>query len=137
GTLARAAQVKIVLPHFDGRRLDDLIDFLNYAFLPLLLIWRAGLLPAGYEGWLLLPLLASGYGFSQADAKTADGFFLGFPSYWNIVAVYLYALPIPPAAALALVIGLSVLTFVPLRYLYPSLGGRLNRWTNVLGALWA
>src|SRR5436309_1679669 len=58
GTLARAARVKTVLPGFDGRRLDDLIDFLNYAFLPLFLIWRAAVLPAGYEGWLLLPLLA-------------------------------------------------------------------------------
>jgi len=136
GTLARAVQVKTVLPGFDGRRLDDLIDFLNYTFLPLFLIWRAGLLPAGYEIWLLLPLLASAYGFCQVEAKTPDGFFLGFPSYWNIVATYLYALPFSPAAALLIIIALSLLTFVPLRYLYPSLGGRLNRWTNWLGAAW-
>src|SRR5437899_5225746 len=38
GTLARAVRVKKVLPGFDGRKLDDLIDFLNYAFLPLFLI---------------------------------------------------------------------------------------------------
>jgi phosphatidylcholine synthase len=136
GTLARAAHVKTVLPNFDGRRLDDLIDFLNYAFLPLFLIWRAPLLPAGYEICLLLPLLASAYGFCQVEAKTSDGFFLGFPSYWNIVALYLYALPFSPLAALAVVVVLSLLTFVPLRYLYPSLGGRLNRWTNCLGAAW-
>src|SRR5947207_299337 len=128
GTLARAVRVKAVLPGFDGRRLDDLIDFLNYTFLPLFLIWRAGLLPAGSENWLLLPLLASAYGFCQVEAKTADGFFLGFPSYWNVVAIYLYALPFSPAAALGMVIALSLLTFVPLRYLYPSVGGRLNRW---------
>src|SRR5438876_9517824 len=30
GTLARRARVKEVLPGFDGRRLDDLIDFLTY-----------------------------------------------------------------------------------------------------------
>ena len=59
GTLARAVKVKEVLPGFDGRRLDDLIDFLNYTFLPLFLIWRASLLPVGHEYWLLLPLLAS------------------------------------------------------------------------------
>src|SRR5262249_28594399 len=40
GTLARAVHVKTVLPGFDGRRLDDLIDFINYTFLPLFLIWR-------------------------------------------------------------------------------------------------
>src|SRR6516162_5292956 len=44
GTLARAVDVKHVLPHFDGRRLDDLIDFQTYTSLPLLLIWRAELI---------------------------------------------------------------------------------------------
>src|SRR5262245_14605817 len=70
GTLARAVRIKEVLPGFDGRRLDDIIDFLTYAALPLLLLWRAGLLPAGQEGWLLAPLLASAYGFCQVNIKT-------------------------------------------------------------------
>jgi phosphatidylcholine synthase len=136
GALARRVRVKEVLPGFDGRRLDDLIDFLNYTFLPLLLIWRAGLLPAGQEGWLLLPLIASAYGFSQSAAKTADGFFLGFPSYWNVIAFYLYLLRPPSWLSLALVLFFAVLTFVPSRYLYPSQRGRLNRITNLLAALW-
>ena len=34
-------------------------------------------------------LLSSGYGFNRNDAKTADHFFTGFPSYWNIVVFYL------------------------------------------------
>jgi phosphatidylcholine synthase len=136
GTFARAVRVKEVLPGFDGRRLDDLIDFLNYTCLPLLLIWRTGLLPPGSEVWLMFPLTASAYGFCQVEAKTADGYFLGFPSYWNVVAFYLYALPIPTATALGVVDGLAVLTFVPLRYLYPSQKGRLNVWTSVLGVAW-
>src|SRR5438105_857847 len=45
GTLARAVRIKETLPGFDGRRLDDLIDFLNYSFLPLFLLWRAKYLP--------------------------------------------------------------------------------------------
>ena len=93
GTLARKVRIKEVVPSFDGRRLDDIVDFLNYTFLPLLLIWRAGILPAGYEAWLFLPLLASVYGFCQVQAKTDDGYFLGFPSLWNLVALYLYVLP--------------------------------------------
>ena len=47
GTLARRVRIKEVVPGFDGRRLDDIIDFLNYTFLPMLLIWRAELLPPG------------------------------------------------------------------------------------------
>ena len=67
--------MKEVLPGFDGGALDNLIDFQTYTTLPLLLIWRAGLLPGDLAWLLLLPLLASAYGFSQANAKTDDGFF--------------------------------------------------------------
>jgi phosphatidylcholine synthase len=137
GWLAQRARVKEVTPGFDGRRLDDLIDFQTYTSLPLLLIWRAGILPEEQTWWLLLPLLASAYGFSQVNAKTADGFFLGFPSYWNIVAFYLYLLRLPAWASLGFIIGLSLLTFVPSRYLYPSQRAPFSRLTNLLGAAWA
>jgi phosphatidylcholine synthase len=137
GTLARKVKVKTVLPGFDGRKLDDIIDFLTYTFLPLLLIWRADLLPTGAEAWLLLPLIASVYGFCQSEAKTEDGYFLGFPSLWNVVAFYLYVLHLPGWAAVAIVAGLGVLTFVPTRYLYPtSRPGVLNLTSNLLGAPW-
>jgi phosphatidylcholine synthase len=137
GTLARLVKVKEVLPGFDGRRLDDLIDFLNYACLPLFLLWRADIFPDGQAWWLLLPLTASAYGFSQVSIKTADGYFLGFPSYWNIVAFYVYFLDPPRWLALTAIVVLSLLTFVPTRYLYPSQRGALNRLTNLLGAVWA
>jgi phosphatidylcholine synthase len=136
GTLARRVRIKEAVPSFDGRRLDDIIDFLTYTFLPLGLIWRAGLLPAGYEPWLFLPLLASIYGFCQVQAKTDDGYFLGFPSLWNVVAVYLYALPFSRWASLATVIALAILTFVPSKYLYPSLPGKFNRLISILGIPW-
>jgi phosphatidylcholine synthase len=136
GTLARRVKVKEVLPGFDGRRLDDIVDFLTYTCLPLLLIWRAGILSGDNSWWLLLPLLASAYGFCQVAAKTDDGYFLGFPSYWNLVAFYLYALRPPEWVSVVLLGSLALLTFVPARYLYPSQRGRLNAWTTVLGALW-
>ena len=136
GWLARRARVKEFAPGFDGRRLDDLVDFQTYTSLPLLLIWRAGILTGGQAWWLLLPLLASAYGFSQVNAKTDDGFFLGFPSYWNIVAFYLYLLRPPAWVSLALIITLSLLTFVPWRYLYPSQRAPFSRLTNVLAAGW-
>ena len=136
GTLARWALVKEVLPGFDCRRLDDIIDFQTYTSLPLLLIWRAGILPEPWAWWLIVPLVASAYGFCQTSAKTDDGFFLGFPSYWNLVAFYLYVLWPAPWASLSLVLVLSVLTFVPTRYLYLTQSSRLNRITNMLAAAW-
>src|SRR5205085_390690 len=117
GTLARRAYVHEVLPEFDGRRLDDIIDFQTYTSLPLLLIWRAGILPAAWTPVLILPLVASAFGFSRVAAKTEDGYFLGFPSYWNIVAFYLYFLTPPAAVSIAGIVTLAVLPFVPASFL--------------------
>lgn len=76
------------------------------------------------------------YGFCQVQAKTDDGYFLGFPSLWNLVALYLYALPLGGWASLAIVIVLALLTFVPIRHLYPSQPGFLNRVSMIAGVLW-
>jgi phosphatidylcholine synthase len=136
GTLARRAYVHEVLPEFDGRRLDDIIDFQTYTSLPLLLIWRAGILPAAWTPVLILPLVASAFGFSRVAAKTQDGYFLGFPSYWNIVAFYLYFLAPPAAVSIAVIVALTVLTFVPVRFLSSTNPGKLNRIANLLAVPW-
>lgn len=134
GWFARRARVKEVLPEFDGSALDNLIDFQTYTSIPLFLLWTTGAMGQG-RGWiLLLPLLASAYGFSQVNAKTHDGFFLGFPSYWNITAYYIYLLRMPPWLALSIVVCLAALTFVPTRYLYASRGGPFALTIN-LGAV--
>jgi phosphatidylcholine synthase len=135
GWFARRARVKEVLPEFNGSALDDLIDFHTYTSLPLLLLWRAGIL-AGLPWLLLLPLLASAYGFSQSNAKTDDGFFLGFPSYWNIVAFYLYVLAPPVWASAAVIVSCTVLTFVPTHYIYATRGGPFAALINAGAAVW-
>lgn len=138
GALARAARVKEVIPWFDGDALDGIVDYFNYVIVPALFLFRADLLPAHDALWLsLLPLLASAYGFCQKNAKTTDNFFLGFPSYWNIVVFYLYVLKTPLWSNAFLVIALSVLVFVPMKYIYPSRSPRFRIQINVLGALWA
>jgi len=137
GTLARAARVKEVIPWFDGDRLEDIIDYCNYVIVPCILLFQADLLPRQDALWLAsLPLLASAYGFCQKEAKTSDYFFLGFPSYWNIVALYLFVLPTPRWINAFLIIILSFLVFVPIKYIYPSRSPRYRALTNILGILW-
>lgn len=136
GTLARRLHVKERLPYFDGAKLDDIIDFLTFTVMPLALMWRAELLPTAGNWILIVALVASAYGFCQIPAKTTDGYFIGFPSYWNIVAFYLYVLRFPSWLAAAIVLLLAVLTFVPSYYLYPSRGATLSRLTNFLGGVW-
>ena len=136
GWIARRVRVTEVLPQFDGRILDDLADVHQYVSLPLLLLWRAGVLP-GAAAWLLvLPLLSSGYWWSQVNAKTADGFFLGFPCYWSIIAFYLYMLSPPIAVSAAVIVTFSILTFVPTPYLYATRGGPFSILMNVGSIVW-
>jgi phosphatidylcholine synthase len=137
GTLARAARVKELIPWFDGELLDEIVDYFNYVIVPSLFLVRANILPPQDSLWLAaLPLLASAYGFCQREAKTADYFFLGFPSYWNVVVFYLYVLKTPLWVNAFLIIALSILVFVPIKYVYPSRSPRFRSQINVLGVLW-
>lgn len=139
GVLARWANVKSVIPGLDGSRLDDIVDYLTYVFVPVVLACHMErLLP--HAPWNVaiasLPLLASAYGFCQVDAKTPDHFFKGFPSYWNVVVFYLYALAVPPWISAGVLTIFSLLVFVPIRYFYPSRGATARTATLVLAALW-
>ena len=122
GMLARALRVGETIPWLDGARMDDIVDYLTYVFAPMVLLWTTDRLPDGSLGTAvaLLPLLASCYQFCRVDAKTEDHFFLGFPSYWNVVAFYAIVLDLDRGVTAAILVICAVLVFVPVRYLYPS-----------------
>jgi phosphatidylcholine synthase len=138
GLLARRAKVTERIPWFDGSKLDDIVDYLTYVFVPALFVWRSLLVP---DAWTLLVaaamLVSSGYGFSRKDAKTADHFFTGFPSYWNAVVFYLLVVGWPSLANAAVLLVFVLLVFIPVRYVYPSRTPILQRSTNVLGSIWS
>jgi phosphatidylcholine synthase len=85
GALARFVGVSGQLPWFDGAKLDDIVDYLTYVFVPALFVCRATVVP---EGWTVpvasAVLLSSAYGFNRSDAKTSDHFYTGYQTYWNI-----------------------------------------------------
>jgi phosphatidylcholine synthase len=148
GSLARAWDVKRLAPDINGRTIDDIVDYLTFTFVPLLLVWRMGWVPfaPGTLGaaWIVPALLASLLGFAHIGAKDeAAGYFRGFPSYWNIAAFY---------AGLAfygfgetgrwlngvVLLALAALTVSPVRFLYPNLTPRPWKLPVMLGAAaWA
>ena len=117
GSLARWWQVSRWLPGFDGRKLDDITDYLNYAFVPVYCIYRFDLVPAAWLPALFVVLLAAAYGFCQTAAKTDDKFYTGFPNYWNLVVFYMYLLRWPPALNVLILLFLAVMVFVPIKYI--------------------
>ena len=124
GPMARAVDIKRAAPEIDGRTIDDLVDYLSYTFVPLLLIWRLDLLPGPDALWVVPAMVASLFGFANKGAKDeAAGMFLGFPSYWNVVAAYVVAFGGGWACAVVVAL-LTVLTVSPVRFLYPNLAPR-------------
>ena len=137
GVFARAARVSQRLPWFNGAKLDDIVDYLTYVFVPAVFVWRALLVP---DAWTIpvasAMLLSSAYGFNRDDAKTSDYFFTGFPSYWNLVVFYLFLMHESQVVNALVLIALAVFVFVPIRYLYPSRTPTLRALTVALGIAW-
>ncbi len=133
GPLARRFHVNRYAPSIDGRTIDDLLDYLTFAFIPLLLIWRMNWMPAGLGWTVLIAMGASLFGFAHVQAKDeANGFFRGFPSYWNAFALYAgvsSAMVSPWLTAISLW-GLSALTVAPVWVIYPNLTPQ--RWKPVV-----
>ena len=152
GPLARAWEVKRFAPRISGRTIDDLVDFLTYTFVPLVMIWRLGWVPEPGALFVIPAMVASLFGFSNSGAKDeAGGFFLGFPSYWNIVAFYLGISHAAGGSGVdggggasvgvwfngVTVLGLTLLTVLPVRFIYPNLAPRPWRVPMLVGGgLW-
>ncbi|HYK02812.1 MAG TPA: phosphatidylcholine synthase [Thermoanaerobaculia bacterium] len=138
GPLARRFEVKKVLPQISGRTIDDIVDFLTFTFIPMLLVARLEWVPRPILLFVAPALIASLLGFANAGAKDeSGGFFLGFPSYWNIVAFYLGI-----AASHSLhwlngivLLALAVLTVLPVGFIYPNLAPRRWKAAIMIGAL--
>ncbi len=137
GYFARAVRVADATPAYDGALLDNLVDYLNYAVAPAFLVLRFELVPPSARmATAFAIVLVSAYQFGQADAKTADHFFRGFPSYWNVTVLYLYHLPLGTTVNLVVVAGLAIATFVPAKWVYPTRMERFRRLTLALAITW-
>jgi phosphatidylcholine synthase len=134
GLLARRYKVAQILPKFSGAYLDNAVDVLTYIFVPIFIMGWLELLPSVY--WIAVPTFAAMYAYGQQDMKTDDHYFLGFPSYWNVVALYMWWLRPGPVESVLFVSIPAILTFIPTRYLYPSRNTFLWRTTWALGTLW-
>lgn len=138
GHLARRLHVRERLPRFSGERLDLVIDYLTYVFIPVLALRAAGFLP-GVIGIALggLIVLTSLFHFADLESKADDHTFVGFPVIWNVVAFYLFAFEAAPIIAAAIIVGGAALTFVPFKWVHPLRVRALRPITLTFTVLWA
>ena len=137
GLLARRVDVRGRLPQIDGGRLDDVVDYLTYVFVPAAIALETDLV-TGWGRLAVVPmLLSSALRFAHADAKTHDHFFTGFPSYWNIVIFYMWVMRLSSTVNAAVLVGLSLIVLAPIPFVYPSRTPRWRSFTVGLGTFWA
>ncbi len=137
GPLARRIEVATVLPRWSGERLDLIVDYLTYVAVPAFALCRSDLLPeASRLSVGIAVMLSSLVPFADRQAKTEEGYFSGFPAVWNMVCLYLFILAPPPFVALAVVVLLIGLTFVPTLWVHPFRVRRYRPLTMLVTALW-
>lgn len=131
GTFARLLKVKEVLPHVQGKWIDYVVDFANYAFVPAYILYMAKVEVAGQQVFLLpdgcrelavaVVLLVSALYYGLEGMVDEGLHFIGFPVLWNVVAFYLFfVFQASPWVNFGLVMVFAVLHFVPIKYPYPS-----------------
>ena len=138
GPIARAVGVTVRLPRFSGERIDLVVDYLTYVFVPVMALLEAERLPAPVAMPLATAILLSSlFHFADVASKSADMAFVGFPALWNIVAFYIFAVDVGPQAATVLILLAVALTFVPLHWVHPVRVIPLRAVTLALTVVWA
>ena len=137
GSLARIVDVKRYTPNINGENLDNIIDFLNYVFIPAFIVYWLKLVPEGF-GLVSasLILIVSCYTFANNKVKTSDFYFSGFPAIWNVVVLYFYLLKTDPFLNLIIIAILSFLTFIPIKYLHPFRVKSLRKISLTVLLIW-
>ncbi len=137
GMFARWADVKTYAKGIDGALLDNILDYFNYVIVPALFLMQANVLPYGLQmAGAFSILITSAYQFTQTDAKTDDHHFKGFPSYWNVMALYMLLMNLPQWINFGFLIAFNILVFVPIKYIYPSRNSYLRKLTLALTYLY-
>lgn len=137
GSLARKVNVKKYTPLINGEILDNIIDFLNYVFIPAFVIYWFEFVPKGLEILMAsLILVVSCYTFANNNVKTSDFYFSGFPALWNVVILYFYLLDTSHLVNLIVIILLTILTFIPFKYLHPFRVVQLRKTSLFILLLW-
>ena len=138
GTFARMVRVQERLPRFSGERLDLVIDYVTYVFIPALALMHAGYLAGAFGGTLAAAILLSSlFHFSDTESKAEDNSFIGFPAVWNLIAFHVFAFDMGRGVTALVVGSCVVLTFVPWRWVHPMRVAALRKVTLALSALWA
>jgi phosphatidylcholine synthase len=138
GTMARRYRVEETVPHIDGVVLDLVVDFLTYVVVPLVALWRSGLLETPIAVAICaIVCAASALYFADRRMKTHDLWFRGFPAIWNILVFYMLVLRPGPVVSTIAVIAAAAMMFAPVVFVHPLRVIRLRLVTLMATGAWS
>ena len=138
GMLARRLRVKETIPTFDGARLDDIVDYITYAFVPMVLLWRGDYLPAGTLGHGHRRDPARGLELPVLPHRREDRRPLlpRLPELLERRRVLRGRARAPAAVTATILVACAVLVFVPVKYVYPSRTNAFRTLNLTLAGVW-
>ena len=120
GNLARKYNVKKFCPNIDGMMLDTIVDYINYVFIPCIIIYKFNYVPEQFE--IIVPILIlciSLFSFSYLKIMTENYLYIGFPSIWNVIVIYLSILDLNIWNNLFIFFILIILKIIPIKVIHP------------------
>ena len=128
GPMARAIDIKNVLPNWSGDMLDSIIDYATFCLIPAFALYQSGFLEEVYSFMAAaLIVITSAIYYADTRMKTMDNFFKGFPVCWNMVIFTLFVLSPGWTIAFAVVALSAALTFAPVLFVHPV---RVRVWRS-------
>ncbi len=131
GTLARKYKTEIIFPNIDGKTLDTIIDYINYIFIPCIMLYKFNYLPQGFT--IVIPIIIlciSLYSYVNSQLIDTSFSYVGFPSIWNIVVLYLEILSFNQWINLLIILSFIFLKFLPFKVIHPMRYTKLKK-TNI------
>ena len=132
GTLARKYKTEIIFPNIDGKTLDTIIDYINYIFIPCIMIYKFNYLPPYFT--IITPIFIICVSlYSYVNTKLIDTSFsyIGFPSIWNVILLYLEILNLNQWINLFIILLFMLLKFVPFKVIHPMRNVSFKK-TNII-----
>ena len=137
GPIARKLDVKNKYPSLNGLMLDTIVDYINWIFLPVLVLFQFDLIYKKLE-FILVPalLLIPALSYSTTITKNSDKSYSGMPAIWNLLAVFFFLAETSVMFNSSVMILFLILKFLPVNISHPFRTKKLIYINSIFAFVW-
>ena len=137
GPIARKLDVKNKYPSLNGLMLDTIVDYINWIFLPVLILFQFDLIYKNLE-FILVPalLLIPALSYSTTITTNPDRSYSGMPAIWNLLAVFFFLAETSVMFNSSIMILFLILKFLPVNISHPFRTKKLFYFNSIFAFVW-